>query len=146
MSRGINKSMTVICFITNDCITKVGGEGEKGDNDNCKLEFEYACECQGVKNLIVVEMEETDRPWKGSVGLYAGKLLSYSFKRGRDLKSCVEALMTEIEQRIDGDAADEYTNYTPSQSRNDSHEELGSLKKFPNHTRKERQGDSIRTV
>lgn len=101
MSRGINNSLTVIVFITEDYITKVAGEAVNGDNDNCKLEFEYACEHKGVNNLILVEMEETNKPWRGSVGLYAGKILSYSYKKNRDLVSCIRSLMNEIEQRID---------------------------------------------
>ena len=101
MSRGINNSLTVIVFITEDYITKVAGEAVNGDNDNCKLEFEYACEHKGVNNLILVEMEETTKPWRGSVGLYAGRILSYSYKKNRDLVSCIRSLLNEIEQRID---------------------------------------------
>ena len=85
--------------MTNDYIIKVAGEGRKGNNDNCKLEFEYASEHKGVDNLIVVEMEDTDKPWIGSVGLYAGELLYYSFKKDKDLDSCVDAIMNEIQQR-----------------------------------------------
>jgi len=100
MAGGINNSVATVVFVTNDYVIKVAGKGRNGNNDNCKLEFEYACEQRSVDNLIVVEMENTKKPWIGSVGLYAGKLLHYSFKKDRDLESCVDDIMNEIQQRI----------------------------------------------
>ena len=100
MSRGIDDSMAVIVFVTNEYITKVAGQGQNGNNDNCKLEFEYACAHKRVENMIVVEMEDTKKPWIGSVGLHLGQQLYHSFKRDYDLEPCVDALVDEIENRI----------------------------------------------
>ena len=100
ISEGINDSLAVIAFVTNDYVIKVSGKGKNGNNDTCKLEFRYAYEHKGVDDMIVVEMEDTEKPWIGPVGLYVGGHLHFSFKKDDELESCVDDLMNEIEYRI----------------------------------------------
>ena len=74
MTAGIDKSKTVIVFITQRYIQKVDGEGERGEDDNCKFEFEYSLARKGVGAMIAVVMEPRCRNtsyWQGVVG---GKL------------------------------------------------------------------------
>ena len=100
MSKGINDSLTVIVCVTEEYITKVAGKGRNGSNDNCKKEFEYACEHKGLDNITFMEMEDTKKPWTGSVGLNVGKHLYHSFKKDEELESCVDAIMKEIQRRV----------------------------------------------
>jgi hypothetical protein len=68
MSGGIDSSELVIVFVTERYMKKVNGEGEKGSQDNCKLEFQYAIQKKKVDMCIAVVMEESmknqDR-WSG---------------------------------------------------------------------------------
>ena len=57
MMRGIDSSACVIVFITKRYLLKVDGAGARGDNDNCKFEFEYACNRKGVEKMLSVVME-----------------------------------------------------------------------------------------
>ena len=74
MADGIDKSESVVCFITRRYIDKANGKGPNGPNDNCKFEFDYALNYKGVEKMIVVVMEKGCRDtkkWRGTVG---GKL------------------------------------------------------------------------
>lgn len=42
MADGIDNSSMVICFVTKAYNDKVAGNGPRGDDDNCKYEFDYA--------------------------------------------------------------------------------------------------------
>jgi hypothetical protein len=72
MSAGIEDSALVICFVTRNYLRKVASED---DQDNCKLELEFAARCKGKTNIIPVVMEEevkNSNAWRGPVGLHLG--------------------------------------------------------------------------
>ena len=72
MTDGIDRSSVVLVFVTRNYIRKVAGEGPNGANDNCKAEFDYACNRKGVERMVAVVMETdcTDsRQWRGAVGM-----------------------------------------------------------------------------
>ena len=64
MTNGIDRSATVIVFVTTRYCLKVSGKGDAGDDDNCKREFEYACLRKGVAKMITVVMEPCCRDTK----------------------------------------------------------------------------------
>ena len=74
MSRGIEKSTCVLCFITANYILKVSGNGPNGAADNCKKEFGYACvkKTSPHNMLIPILMDPSQRDtkkWTGGVGI-----------------------------------------------------------------------------
>ena len=72
MTDGIERSSVVLVFVTRNYIQKVAGEGPNGANDNCKAEFDYACNRKGVERMVAVVMEEEcadSRTWQGAVGM-----------------------------------------------------------------------------
>ena len=78
MAEGIDRSKLVIVCITRNYLRKVSGQGARGDDDNCKKEFQYACLRRGVANLMPLVIEEAARAtssWEGPVGLSLGMQL-----------------------------------------------------------------------
>lgn len=74
MTHGIDHSKMVIVFVTQRYIQKVAGKDERGEDDNCKFEFDYACKRKGVASMLTVVMEREcmdTSTWEGKVG---GKL------------------------------------------------------------------------
>jgi hypothetical protein len=74
MTDGIDKSRVFIAFITHEYMSKVQGEREKGENDNVKFEFDYACLKKGVECMIPVVMEAKLKDQREWLGVVAGKL------------------------------------------------------------------------
>merc|ERR1711908_242347 len=75
MTEGIDRSRNVIVFITKTYVEKVNGEAERGLDDNCALEFGYACQRKGIRWLIATVMEPSccdTRKWHGPVGMKLG--------------------------------------------------------------------------
>mmetsp|Transcript_17723 Transcript_17723/g.25570 ORF Transcript_17723/g.25570 Transcript_17723/m.25570 type:complete len:643 (+) Transcript_17723:39-1967(+) len=72
MTSGIDQSRVVVTFITSRYMKKVAGTNAE---DNCRLEFGYACRRKtGARMLPVVmepEMRDTSQ-WEGQVGLVLG--------------------------------------------------------------------------
>jgi len=102
MAGGIDDSQIAIIFVTKDYINKVAGKGPNGENDNCKIEFQYARTQKGVENILTVVMEPSCkdvREWKGSLGAALGDNLYYSFTEDKELKSCIEEVLCEIKRR-----------------------------------------------
>ncbi len=100
MTAGIDRSMAVIVFVTNAYITKVSGEGPKGDKDNCKMEFSYAWNRKTPEKIIPVVMEETcceATNWKGVVGGTLGNCMHFRFTSEDQLGSCVDSLVEKIQ-------------------------------------------------
>ena len=74
MTDGIDDSACLLAFITKRYLLKAGGKGPNGDNDNCKLEFDYGLRRKKVENFVVAVMERgcmDPNEWQGVVG---GKL------------------------------------------------------------------------
>ena len=93
MANGIDNSQAVHVFITKRYLLKVDGAGARGDNDNCKFEFEYACNRKGVEKMlsVVMEPECTDTTsWQGVVGGKFGSRLYYDFSSDDNLDATVE--------------------------------------------------------
>ena len=100
MARGIDKSNVVIVFVTRNYISKVAGDGENGNDDNCKMEFEYAKRRKGTARIITVVMEEScndQSSWNGPVGMCLGGDLYYKFNDDEQLETCVNGLVQKIE-------------------------------------------------
>jgi len=101
MTLGIDGSMSVIVFVTEKYMNKVGGKGTKRANDNCKMEFEYAMRRKGVDNLFVVVMEKAckdQRTWEGTLGAVLGSHMYHTFVNDGDLDKCV----TEVCEKVEG--------------------------------------------
>jgi len=77
MCKGIDECDIVIVCITRAYINKC----KKTENDNCKLELNYAYERKGGRYLLPVVMEEDcllQQSWDGPVGAYLNKHLYVS--------------------------------------------------------------------
>jgi hypothetical protein len=99
MSQGIDRSNAVVVFVTRNYINKVAGLGVKGDDDNCKMEFEYAKRRKGKAKMLCVIMEDSCRDqtsWDGPVGFVLGGELYYSFKQDELIDTCIDALVQKI--------------------------------------------------
>ena len=94
MSGGIESSQSVLVFVTEAYINKVNGEGEKGQGDNCLLEFNHAA-AHKVGKIITILMEKVNQPWKGPVGLYLGNRL-YIDCSGDITESKIDEIYREI--------------------------------------------------
>ena len=78
MTDGIDESRLVVVFVTKNYMLKVAGRGEKGRDDNCRAEFEYACNRKGVDRMLSVVTDPAAldaRRWRGAVGMKLGTRL-----------------------------------------------------------------------
>ena len=97
MCSGIDDSDTVVVFITDRYLKKVGGSNAK---DNCKREFSYATRIASASSMIPVVMEErvsNSNTWIGPVGMELGGVLYV--KMWDDLDDGLELLIREIIRR-----------------------------------------------
>ena len=75
MSDGIEKSKTVVVFITETYMNKVNGD----EDDFCKNEFQYSMRRKTTKNIIPVVMEKgmlNTSNWLGPLGLHVSLVLN----------------------------------------------------------------------
>ena len=103
MTNGIEGSKTVIAFITNRYLEKVNGDGEQGDDDNCKFEFDYADRRKGNSAMYPVVMEprcRDPRSWTGIVGGKLGGKLYADFTDDELLERAVDAIAKYIDLEL----------------------------------------------
>ena len=95
MMEGIDGSRTIICFVTDRYCEKANGDGERGDDDNCKFELDYALKRKGAAAIYPVVMEPRMRDtgnWSGIVlGKLGGKLYA-DFSEDDRLESAVDTI------------------------------------------------------
>lgn len=111
VSQLMDNSMMVVFCMTNEYVTKVNGKQSKltsprkskvDGSCHCQLEFEYACQGKPRENRLVVEMENTKKPYKGALGQHlgvsgaSGSAGLLNFKSNGDLMKCVDAIMEHI--------------------------------------------------
>ena len=75
MVKGIDKSATIVVFLTTTYLEKVGSDNMA---DNCKKEFSYATRKKTASKMIPVPMEPAclnPSSWSGPVGMELGGLL-----------------------------------------------------------------------
>ena len=75
MTDGINRSAVTVVFVTKLYVEKAGGDGPRGEGDNCFLEFDYASRTKKAANMVVVVMERCcldTSSWLGAVGMHLG--------------------------------------------------------------------------
>lgn len=104
MTEGIDKADLTAVFITQNYIRKVAGKGPKGDDDNCKFEFDYACMRRGVARVIPIVFEpkcrDTSR-WEGPVGMKLGtKLYSDLSGDGEEFLHAIDKLEADIKRAV----------------------------------------------
>ena len=78
MANGIDNASVIIVFITKRYCEKVAQK--ENEDDNCKLEFNYAAHKKTHAKMIAVVMEERmckNSDWEGSVGLVLGMNLCF---------------------------------------------------------------------
>jgi hypothetical protein len=99
MTVGIDRSTVVLVFVTRNYIRKVAGDGPMGANDNCKAEFDYACNRKGIERLVPVVMEggcREPRSWHGAVGMRLGSQLYVDLSR--DDRATYGALLKRLHE------------------------------------------------
>ena len=99
MTDGIEGSKTVIVFVTKRYMEKVNGDGEGGDDDNCKFEYDYANRRKGNSAMYPVVMEprcKDTRNWPGIVGGKLGGKLYADFSSDELLESAVDSIAKYI--------------------------------------------------
>jgi hypothetical protein len=77
MCAGIDDSAVFVVFVTQQYITKVQGQGPKGEADNCRREFSYALNKKTEALMVAVVLEPSclnQAGWSGQVGLLSNHL------------------------------------------------------------------------
>eukprot|EP01036_Dinobryon_divergens_P029874 gene29874-39041_t len=96
MTSGIDQSRVVVTFITSRYMRKVAGSNAE---DNCRLEFGYACRRKtGARMLPVVmepEMRDTSQ-WDGQVGLVLGGSLYVDISDDNNLDAKVDEIVARV--------------------------------------------------
>ena len=96
MTSGIDQSRVVVTFITSRYMRKVAGSNAE---DNCRLEFGYACRRKtGARMLPVVmepEMRDTSQ-WEGQVGLVLGGSLYVDISDDNNLDAKVDEIAARV--------------------------------------------------
>jgi hypothetical protein len=123
MTSGIDHSVCVLVCITENYVTKTRGKAERGEDDNCKLEFEYAMHQKGSEKLIPVVMEERvsdPKSWKGPLGIALGRMLYKAnfgnFPKTDDaaFKQQIRNVVNEVIRRCGGQPRDAAAPASPS--------------------------------
>jgi hypothetical protein len=95
MTSGIDECDIILVFLTRDYIKKVN----KQDNDNCKLEFQYAYGRKGGKCMLPIVMEQDVRSsnsWDGPVGAVLNSHLYKDLSPTDISAALVDDLVAEI--------------------------------------------------
>ena len=121
----------IVVFVTHRYLQKVAGQGDRGADDNCKFEFDYALQRKGVNFMIPVVMEPcclNTSTWKGKVGGKLGNKLYINLTSDADdlFKAGVDRIVEEmrhIAQQLPRWSAPEF-DIAPSHPVADFKEEL----------------------
>lgn len=100
MASGIDESATVVVFVTRIYMAKVNGDN---DQDNCRIEFNYALRRKKVKGMVVVVMEEgmaKQADWTGVFGCNLGGQMYVAAWNDNDFEAYVEKIAKEVKRRI----------------------------------------------
>ena len=96
MTSGIDQSRVVVTFITSRYMRKVAGTNAE---DNCRLEFGYACRRKtGARMLPVVmeaEMRDTSQ-WEGQVGLVLGGSLYVDLSDDNNYDAKIDDIVNRV--------------------------------------------------
>jgi hypothetical protein len=95
MCQGIDNTGIVLVFVTSNYMSKVGGDN---DNDNCKLEFNYARR-RKVGKMIPIVMEAGVRAsgdWTGPVGMALGGKLYADLSEDAKFDAKLDALAAQV--------------------------------------------------
>jgi len=138
MAEGIDASTIVVVFVTHRYLQKVAGHGDRGADDNCKFEFDYALQRKGVNFMIPVVMEPrclNTSTWQGKVGGKLGSKLYINLTSDADdfFKAGVDRIVEEmrhIAQQLPRWSAPEF-DVAPSHPVADFKEELPAKQEQP---------------
>ena len=111
MCDGIDNCDIVLVCITRAYIDKCA----TSDNDNCKLELNYAYERKGAKRLIPIVMEEhcnAQKSWNGPVGAYLNKHVFISCISQTQMMQNIPQILDTIEKTMH--RANHITSYHPT--------------------------------
>lgn len=95
MCKGIDDADVILVCITREYINKC----KKTENDNCKLELDYAYGRKGGKMLLPVVMEHdclNQQTWDGPVGAYLNKHLYVSCIDDFQIVNSIDGLIQQI--------------------------------------------------
>jgi len=98
IAKAIDQSACVAVFITECYQSKI----TSGEDNFCKMEFNYASNRKKTSRMIPVVMEQSmsnTADWNGALGLHLGSCLYVSMWDENDFASGVEALHREIKTR-----------------------------------------------
>lgn len=89
---------------TKVCLTKLYMEKVNGtkDDDNCKLEFQYAARVKTKRNMIAVVLDpycKDTSKWTGTVGFILGGELYVDFSDDNNFDNKINNLLDEINKR-----------------------------------------------
>jgi len=93
MCQGLDNCNLVLVCITRAYIEKC----KKKENDNCKLELDYAYHRKGTTHMLPIVMEEScndTSSWDGPVGAYLGQHLYLNYQR--DSKEMVSNVLKRL--------------------------------------------------
>ena len=101
MTSGIDKATAVIVCITQQYIEKCN----RTENDNCKLELDYAYVRKGQARLVPVVLDKScldTRMWNGKVGAYLASHLYVDFSDDSKIVANAPQLATRIRDCFGG--------------------------------------------
>ena len=113
MTDGIDRSQTVLVFVTRSYMNKAAGGGPRGLSDNVYAEFSYALNRHGPERMIAVVMEPGCRStseWQGVVGLRLGASLYIDCSmdvRDDAFDAAVRSIVQEVTTRGAGGPLDD---------------------------------------
>ena len=101
---GIDASAVFIPFITKEYIDKAAGRGPNGNNDNVKIEFQYASQREKPMLPVLLDSDcRNQRDWHGVVGLHAGTLMYVDFTA----ETFTSQQIDELCERIEGEQSNQ---------------------------------------
>jgi hypothetical protein len=104
-----------VVFVTQEYLLKVQSKG----SDNCKFEFNYALQRQGVEKMVPVVMEEAlantkSEGWTGPVAMVLGNVLYVPmWEDGEQLQASIAQLAVEIRRRVQSDSEEPHPDPIP---------------------------------
>eukprot|EP00164_Ancoracysta_twista_P015917 GFYU01026497.1.p1 GENE.GFYU01026497.1~~GFYU01026497.1.p1 ORF type:complete len:330 (-),score=48.06 GFYU01026497.1:46-1035(-) len=105
MAEGIDDALMVVVCITKAYEIKVSGNGERGDRDNCYLEFSYVSNTKNGSHVIPVLMDGGMRDvkaWRGKLQMYVGGKLYIEYCDDVSMKAtaCAKSILDRVVKQL----------------------------------------------
>jgi hypothetical protein len=117
MQRGIDYSTCIVVFITKRYIKKVAGQGDKGELDNCRFEFNYIANTKAPSRIIPVVMEReclNQDSWFGIIKATLHGQLHVSFTSDARAEAVAAEIVKMVRRQIPCTVAERLSSLSES--------------------------------